>query len=389
MTEAVEHSESNARILLYSQRSPFSNFHYRAGLYEFEDIIRQVDSVDMIAPHYTRWFEHRTRIANRLASTFHTSVNPGIRRMRVRKDYDVFIAVAQFPKDLLHMQYLDGWKDRCKTTICWLNEIYIQDIATSRHFLRLLSRFDHVILQQFGSIEPVQQVANKTCTYSPSGVDAMLFCPHPDPPPRAIDVYSIGRRSKETHETLLKMARHGKTFYVYDTLSGEQVAKPEEHRFLYANMAKRSRYFIVNRGNVDKLGRVGQVEFGNRFFEGAAAGTIMIGDAPRNEVFPKVFNWPDAVVDVPFGSDSVDTVIRDLDRQPERQARIRTDNVVHSLLEHDWVYRWAFALELAGLEPMPQLAGRTRRLKSLAALVSAEAAGGHRVFGSDGVRRWQ
>ena len=369
-------SQGNPRILLHSQRSPFSNFHYRAGLYEFEDIIRQIDSVDMITPEYTRWFEQRTRIANRLASTFQTSINPGIRRQRVQKEYDVFIAVAQFPKDLLHLKYLDGWKDRCKTTICWLNEIYVQDIATSRYFLSLLSRFDHVILQQVGSVQPVQEVTNKTCTYSPAGVDAMLFCPYPNPPRRVVDVYSIGRRSKETHGTLLRMAQDGKTFYVYDTLAGEQVAKPEEHRFLYANVAKRSRYFIVNRGNVDKLGRIEQVEFGNRFFEGAASGAIMIGDAPRNDVFSKVFNWPDAVIDVPFGSASIDSVIHELDQQPERQARIRTDNVVHSLLHHDWAYRWAFALRLAGLAPMPRLVERTQRLRELAALASDEAGGG-------------
>jgi hypothetical protein len=357
---------------MYSQRSAFTNLHYRAGLYEFEDIIREVDSVDLFVPHPGRWFEYRTRLANRLAVDWQTTINPGIGGARLERDYDLFVAVVQFPRDLLHIKYLQGWKERCRTSVCWLNEIYVSDLPTSRHYLSQLSRFDYIILQQTGSIAPVEQLIGKKCTYQPSGVDALLFCPFPDSPHRAIDVYSIGRRSQTTHEALLQMARNRQLFYIYDSLKGEQVRHPEEHRFLYASMAKRSRYFVVNRGNVDKPGEAAQVEFGNRFFEGAAAGTMMIGERPRNEAFDVIFDWEDAVIDVPFGAENIGVLIEAIDRDPERQERIRRTNVVRSLLRHDWVYRWETLLTLAGVQPTAALLNRKQRLATMAVNASAD-----------------
>jgi len=47
----------------------------------------------------------------------------------------------------------------------------------------------------------------------------------------------------------------------------------------------------------------GQIEIGFRYYEGSAAGTVMIGQAPDVSV-PEMFDWPDAVVQVrPDGSD--------------------------------------------------------------------------------------
>lgn len=75
------------------------------------------------------------------------------------------------------------------------------------------------------------------------------------------------------------------------------------------------------------------------------------------------------VVHLPFGSDKIDTIINELDMQPERQEKIRRNNVVQSLLHHDWVYRWETVLKIAGLEPMPELLERKKRLRDLSNIV--------------------
>ena len=51
----------------------------------------------------------------------------------------------------------------------------------------------------------------------------------------------------------------------------------------------------------------------------------MIGETPRNDQFAKVFDWTDAVVHLPFGSDQIDVIINELDKQPDRQEKIRRD----------------------------------------------------------------
>ena len=135
-------------------------------------------------------------------------------------------------------------------------------------------------------------------------------------------------------------------------------------------MAKRSRYFIVNPSKLDESEETGgQNEFGHRFFEGAASGTIMIGETPHNEQFQKVFDWTDAVIHLPFGSDNIDTIINELDKDPLRQETVRRNNIVQSLLRHDWVYRWEAILQIAGLESTPELLKRKKRLRMLAKIV--------------------
>jgi hypothetical protein len=190
-------------------------------------------------------------------------------------------------------------------------------------------------------------------------------------------VYSIGRRSEITHRNLLKLAAENGIFYLHDSIAVNQVLDAKEHRILFANIAKRSRYFIVNPGYIDRPEiRGDQMEIGNRYFEGAASGTVMLGERPKNAVFEKLFDWPDAVVHLDYDSSEIDRIINDLDRQPERQERIRRTNVAQSLLRHDWAYRWEAIIKTVGLEPMPQLLDRKKRLQTLAREVSSGENGG-------------
>jgi hypothetical protein len=92
----------------------------------------------------------------------------------------------------------------------------------------------------------------------------------------------------------------------------------------------------------------------------------MLGERPNNEVFPKLFDWPDAVIHVPHESSDIDRVIAELDADPERQDRIRRTGVTQALMRHDWVYRWEAILSAAGLAPMQGLLDRKDRLQSLA-----------------------
>ena len=205
------------------------------------------------------------------------------------------------PNDLLIMESVEGWKYRCKTSICWLNEIWVSELRKYRCFVKTLNKFDKVIVNVSQSVDAINEVIGEKCVYLPLGIDAMQFCPYPEPSPRLIDVYSIGRRSEATHRALLRMVRENNLFYVYDTIDGDRVIDPVEHRLLFANMAKRSKYFIVNPSKIDSPDETkGQSEFGPRYFEGAASGAIMIGEYPRNEEFGRNFDWPDSVIIFPM-----------------------------------------------------------------------------------------
>jgi hypothetical protein len=146
-----------------------------------------------------------------------------------------------------------------------------------------------------------------------------------------------------------------------------RVADPAEHRLLYSHLLKRTRYFIANRArsNQPELTN-GAEEIGARFAEGAAAGTVMIGDPPRSDAFLALFDWPDAVIRMPFDAPEVAELISTLDGDPGRTARIRRDGIVNGLLRLDWTYRLRAILADAGLSPRPAMVERERRLRSLA-----------------------
>jgi hypothetical protein len=365
-------ASNEPRILLFSHRNVFNN-HFRCANYEFEDNIREIDSVTFLAPEPNKLFKIGTRIAQRLARDLNIFLNPGIPKTELEKSYDLFFVACSFPRDLLNIKGVERWRDRCRIAICWLNEIWASEVYKSIASLELLKKFDYVIINCSQSVDAVNEVIGDKCLYLSPGVDAMLFCPYPAVPRRVIDVYSIGRRSEKSHRSLLRMGEGNRIFYVYDSMSGSQVMNTSQHRLLFANMAKRSRYFIVNPGKIDCPEETNhQSEIGPRYFEGSSSGTIMIGEYPKNEEFEQLFDWPDAVIHLPFDSEEIESIINDLDSQPERQERIRRNNVVNSLLRHDWVYRWEEILKIAGLEPMPGLLERKKRLENLADLAGRE-----------------
>ena len=94
-----------------------------------------MDSVNMLSPQPNRWFKYGTRIVQRLAVDYAISFNPGITKIKINEDYDLFFAFCQFPTDLLHIESVEGWKDQCKTSICWLSEIWVSRINMYKYFV--------------------------------------------------------------------------------------------------------------------------------------------------------------------------------------------------------------------------------------------------------------
>lgn len=360
------------RALIFSLRNIFGKALFRCPHFEFEDIICQIDNAELLAPTVdaSGW---RSSAAIRLAYHVPVLLKPGIQCKPAEKHYDILFAVCGYPQDLVMFNAVSNLRDICGASVCLLDELWAKDISRHRHFLPILAKFDVVMQYHSQTVKPLSEHVGSRCAYLPPGVDAILFCPYPDPPERVVDVYSMGRRSHIAHQKLLKMTRESDFLYLFDTISGSRAIDSSQHRSLVANIAKRSRYFLVNPGKFDQPEHTGhQVEFGNRYFEGAASGAIMIGERPDNEVFEGLFDWPEAVTRLPYDSPDIDLVIKELDADPGRQDRIRRAGIVQSLRRHDWVYRWEAILKSVGLKPMQRMQERKDHLRKLAEVVSRD-----------------
>jgi len=342
------------------------------GIFEFEDVISAVDDVKLLELGHGGWFAPRQRIARSLA--WHgrhpalTGMNPGLKPVVVDRDYDLFVFVCMNVWDLLYLNAIHDWQSRCRVKVCYMAEFYSGQASQYDQFLRTLSRFDHVLQSFSSSVPAVTRVIGKPCHHVPFAADVRRFTPFPKPPRRVIDVYSIGGRSAPVHEALLQLAATRDLFYVYDTIPAAlvQPSSATQHRDLLANCAKRSRFFGAYEAKFGNSENQGQSEVGARYFEGTAAGAVLLGRAPTVPSFRENFPWPDPVVEVSVDGSDVAAVLDSLATKQDEVERLGARNAVHALRRHDWGHRWKSILQIAGVAPRPALATRLQALEALA-----------------------
>jgi hypothetical protein len=356
--------------------SAFARNAFRTVFREAQDVLVDCDDVDLIHLEPSNGFAFKEKWLMRLV--YHdvsgrlVSINPGLRPARLTRDYDLFILVCPWWRDVWYANAIQGWRDHCRTSVCWIDELWANSVPQLQSWLPVLSKFDHVIVGISGSGKALGDAIGRPCHEIQGGVDAIRFTPYPNPPARVIDVYSIGRRLDGIHRVLLNLAASKEMFYVHDTLQNtgdSQAPDHREHRDMYAHMAKRSRFFMVAPGKVNVPEETrGQVALGIRYFEGSAAGAVLIGQAPDCEAYRRHFDWPQAVIEIqPNGSDVAEVISR-LSAEPERLRQISCRNAEEALRRHDWVYRWREILGIAGLTPTPAMEAREKRLGELAEL---------------------
>jgi len=349
------------------------------AMYEFEDVVSAVTEADRVevldfpAIEFARRGYRLGRMVG-LPPRLATTLAPRLRTPRLTRDYELFFPVFNHPFELFALAAVPDWRKRCRVAACLVSEIWIQELP--EYLIELLADFDHLFIAGQHAVQDVSRVVGRPCTYLPLAANVTRFSPFPDLPPRSIDVINIGRRSAVTHRALLDLAKKRRLFYYYDTVrpSGPRakqitfsVGDPAEHRELLANLLRRSRYYLAYRSRVNEPEQTeGREEISGKFYEGVAAGAVLLGEAPRSEGFLKQFGWPDVVLPLPFDSPGIGDVLADLDRDPVRLERIRRTNVHHAALGHDWLHRLQVVFGAAGLPPTPAMLEREQQLRKLA-----------------------
>lgn len=360
-----------ARTLIVSPRR-YETAVFRGGQVECEDVFCEVEGAHLVTPQARpRVSNNLTRKLQRASRRFlHLNVEPIARPepYTIQSNYDLLFVYAQRHEDLASLDYLRGLR-RCAVKVCLVEELWARDLR--RWGDKIIRRFDGFDVIAVGFQETAIELSKLTrthCEWIPGAVDTLRFHPGKQPLPRTIDVFSMGRRSDKTHQALLNLSRQRDWLYLYDTYEPRGVVGGDHamHRNQLANLIQRSRYFIANKARIG-CDTEGQEELGYRSFEGAAAGALLIGDAPKSDAARALFDWPDAHVNLPFDStDFAVQLLSDLDANPARTAAIRSANITQCLLRHDWAYRWQSLLSAVGLKPREPLQRRLDFLRELA-----------------------
>jgi hypothetical protein len=375
----IERARAEPKVLLLSQRR-IADLAAFCLAYEFEDTVaavtdaQRIDVTDFSALEFSRRAYKLARlafgsprVARQLAPSPRTKVVLG-------SDFDLFFPVFSHTYELYSLSTIPNWRQRCRKAACFISEVWSDMLP--EYLLELLSAFDHIFIGHRHPVEDVARITGRPCTYLPLAVDVLRFAPLSCDQPRPIEVCNLGRRSPITHKALLDDTERRHSFYYYDTVAASgaglknrtfHVDNPQEHRRKLATLLKHSCYYIANRSYANKPEfTAGRDEVSARFYEGAAAGAVMIGEAPRTGEFERQFDWPDAVIHAPFDSPDIDRILAGLNGDPERLRAVRRNNVRHAAQRHDWLHRIQVVFDALGFAPTEKMRARAKRLELIA-----------------------
>ena len=368
----------NGDVLTLSMRRLETIVGY-SPTYEFGDVVQEVTGADCIEVGDRQALELSRRVYKLVRLSTNSvrlgrAAAPRPSLIRLKRDYQLFMPIFNHPYELYALASVPEWRSRCRFAACWINEVWVHMLPA--YLLELLAQFDQIYLATGNSVAEVGRIVGRPCNQLPMAADVLRFSSWPDPPARCIDVCNIGRRSEITHAALVKLAAARKIGYYYDTITQQGVNAKQrifhvkdhrEHRLLLAQILQRSRYYIAHRSRINEPEYTGNnEEFSGRFFEGAAAGTILIGQAPRSEIFRTMFDWDDAVIPMPFDCPDIGQKLAELDADSQRLAAIPARNIGNAALRHDWLHRLQAVYTRFSLPPTPGMNDRDQRLLALA-----------------------
>ncbi len=366
------HTAAEPRVLQLSTRRIDPLVAY-AILYEYEDVLLSSAPTTRLLPSSRSALEHQRRLyklVRRLGGSRRLAqrILPDCGQTIPAGEYDLAIATLSNAWNLHLTQAVTDWRSQVGFAVCYIFEAWASELPDD-YLMELLDPFDHVFVGLSHAVEPIARRSGKPCSYLPLAADVLRFAPHHPDQDRSIDVCNIGRRSDVTHAAFQALVRERGIFYYYDTAVtprgsvGFTVTSPADHRNLYANLLMRSRYFIANRAKISDP-RVGHIhEIPARFYEGIAAGTILVGEPPDTVPFREQFHWPSALVTMPFDHDRPLDTLAALEGDDGVRRTLSRTNVRQAAQHHDWLHRIERIFDVAGLAPTAAMRARRERLE--------------------------
>lgn len=343
-------------------------------IWEFVDVIAQIENADIVAPG-NRFFDKDSPSAvpplrDRLDAKLRSMAGRHVARMPVTildRDYDLAIYVCQFIHEVEELVQIRDWRSRASKAAIFLLETWPATFPNEARTLAKLDMFDHVFVLNGSSIPELGRYTSTPITQLSTATDVMRTTPVPDHPQRVVDLCCIGRNNPEVHTELLALAKSQGMFYHYDVWKNQNVGESwDAVRQWNAELIRRSRYYLVWDPAHKTAGNrhAGHEQaLSTRYFEGAAGGAVLIGSAPDCSEYHAEFDWADAVI--PLGHNPA-SLIADLENDPARISRIRTQNITQSLRRHDWAHRWRRMLDVFGMAPTATHIAREHALEARA-----------------------
>ena len=363
-------------VLLLSVRS-FRHQAANGSLYEFEDVIASFCDTTICCPVNEmagRRKIYRSAKYLGLSDRFADCVSSMAHLDKLETHHNLILVVLDNPWQMHLLNQIKGWRDHPAKKVCYVSECWPRELSEWRLMKEPFSNFDHIFLGLASSVPVLASQIDTPCSYLPCGVNTRTFVDVHTPASRVIDVSYIGRRENALHDELKRFADTDKLFYLFDTAKSQKlfVDDPAEHRKMYASMLKRTRVSLALPAKSNLVKQTGGIEeIATRFFEFAAAGVVIVGRAPDSNSFRELFDWKDAVVSISDGYQSAPKVIRRILHDQQYAQTISKRNIIHSLRNNDWIYRFMEVVAATGFAPNHRMLARVSELEQHAMSLEA------------------
>ncbi len=383
MTGPSEPNPDDPSAIIVSRRSALPD-PWRCTGYEFEDVVAAVTQATMLdrAPRFESHPTSSTFVRRSSEALLHLSAGrlkgPGSyeRVAPPKEPADFLVVYCQHPYDVLAVVGMGDLRRWARTSICFVEEVYITELDRWAGAAAVLNRFDHVWVSNEDTVPHWQDRLDAPLGYLPFSVDTERFAPKRVGRPRAIAVSNIGRRSEITHHALYDWSLATDRLYHFDSMRPGAVKDIRQHRVMMANLLQRSSIAISNRGVGGRPAETNwQGSLPPRFFEAAAAGAVLVGVAPDLPGMRAHFQWTDAHLPMAFDEPEAGAIVGHLLDQTERMAIASRRNIAQCLRRHDHVHRLEVMLASVGIALGPRAVARKDRLSALADLHESASVG--------------
>lgn len=221
-----------------------------------------------------------------------------------------------------------------------------------RHELRNLRALSHIFVPTDLLVTEQQAFLGVAHMYLPIGVDAVGFGSSRQD--RVIDVNAYGRQPRALTDLLSDTlnARDGRYRFSHtDHLASITIRDPIRHRALFWRTLTDSRIALAYAPEATgDAARFDCAFVGQRWYESIAAGCAVMGRKPVTAETDQLFDWPDALIELPDDPRDGLACIMALAGDADRLAAISRRNYQAALARHDWRHRIETMVETLGME---------------------------------------
>jgi glycosyl transferase family 1 len=343
------------RIQIISQREQVRDSPGWDAVFEFEDLLQEYLDADITV------LQNKTGLA-KLVAEGPLRLRRGLLKRYIAKhkvvsdpfpNTDLLLVVALTPMAIENLQSIPGWREKSGKVILYVIDSYRYEWY--RYFKKTLRGVDHILTPFAEGVTAIQNLTGVPTSLLPWGADVLRNGSGGDD--RRVDVMAMGRQPPDHIETIARRLggkESGKLLFhgVIDVWHGD---RRRESRELMWQMMRNSHLslcycpsFWCAREDMPPM-------ITPRWVESLCAGAIPVGQRPATPLTDKMFDWEDALIDLPPDPEkAADSLLALLDNT-ERLRRAHARNYTNMLRKHDWRYRIKDILQIADCAPSGRL----------------------------------